>query len=67
MMPEKEFREKNNVRMCEKCCATCAYGIDLCDDGIYSCKHPDLAGDYIMTSSESVCNAWTSNEIPEHR
>ena len=32
-MPEKEFREKNNVRMCEKCCATCAYGIDLCDDG----------------------------------
>lgn len=61
-MTEKEFREKFSVRMCDKCCATCRHGRDLCDDGAYDCVHPLLEGgtvtDCIVTSAEFVCDAW---------
>lgn len=59
-MLEDEFRKKFNVRMCEKCCATCRHGRDLCDDGAYNCLHPLIReeGESILTSAESVCDAW---------
>lgn len=57
-MKEKEFIEKHNVRTCGKCCATCKHGRDLCTDGVYDCVHPDLEGESIIVSSESVCDAW---------
>lgn len=46
------------VRQCDKCCATCKHGRDLCDDDVYDCVHPKLEGDYIVTSSSYVCDAW---------
>ena len=57
-MTEKEFRRRFSVRMCAKCCATCKYGRDLCDDGAYDCVHPHLDGDNMVTSAEDVCDAW---------
>lgn len=57
-MTENEFREKFMVRQCDKCCATCKHGRDLCDDDVYNCVHPKLEGDYIITSSSYVCDAW---------
>lgn len=57
-MTGKEFAEKYNRRMCEKCCASCIYGRDLMCDGAYDCVHPDLNGDSIITEAESVCDAW---------
>ena len=57
-MNEKEFREKHNVRQCEKCCGNCAHGRDLCDDGMSQCVHPDLGDESIITSLDDVCDAW---------
>ena len=57
-MTGMEFKEKMRVRMCEKCCATCKHGRDLCDEGAYDCVHPCLEGDSIVTSAEDVCYAW---------
>jgi hypothetical protein len=59
-MTGKEFREIRKVRPCEKCCATCKHGRDLCDDGLYQCVHPDMAicGDYIYTDGTDVCDVW---------
>lgn len=59
-MTEDEFRKKFNVRMCDRCCASCRHGRDLCDDGAYDCVHPKLDGDNIIVSAESVCDAWES-------
>lgn len=57
-----EFREKNNVRQCERCCGNCAHGHDLCD-GTSECIHPDLddafpTGGSIYTGLDDVCDAW---------
>lgn len=61
-MNEKEFREKNHVRHCERCCGNCAHGRDLCDDGVSECVHPDLGDEFpthsIITSLYDVCDAW---------
>ena len=57
-MTGPDFKEKMRLRMCEKCCATCKHGRDLCDDGAYDCVHPHLDGDFIITSAECVCDAW---------
>lgn len=61
-MTGKQFREKFKVRMCTKCCATCIYGRDLCDDGAYNCVHPELEGECIVTSAEDVCDAWNGTK-----
>lgn len=62
-MNGKEFREKNNVRQCERCCGNCAHGRDLCSDGASECIHPDIDDAFptrgsIITSLDDVCNAW---------
>ncbi len=55
----KQFKEKYIVCQCQKCCATCKHGRDLCDDGCYQCKHPALDDDDMLFTSESmVCVAW---------
>lgn len=55
----KQFKEKYIVCQCQKCCATCKHGRDLCDDGCYQCKHPALDDDDRLFTSESmVCIAW---------
>ena len=55
----KQFKEKYIVCQCQKCCATCKHGRDLCDDGCYQCKHPALDDDDMLITSESrVCTAW---------
>ena len=57
-MTVEEFKEKNNVRSCVKCCATCSHGRDLCDDGMYECAHKDLDGNSMYTGAYSLCDKW---------
>lgn len=57
-MKVEEFKKKHNLGECDKCCATCRHGRDLCDDGVSECVHPDLEGDSMITDMHDVCNAW---------
>lgn len=60
-MNGKDFRERHNVRQCERCCGNCAHGHDLFDDGASECDHPDLGDELnrsIITSLDDVCDAW---------
>lgn len=54
-----QFREKNIVVPCQRCCASCKHGVDMMDDGCYQCKHPSLKdGELLYTSMSDVCVAW---------
>lgn len=57
-MTDEEFKDRYRVRICNRCCASCKHGRDMCDDGAYYCVHPALEGESIIVSSESVCDAW---------
>lgn len=62
-MTAEQFKKANNLRDCEKCCATCRHGRDLLDDGVHACKHGDLddkAGMY--TFAEQVCDKWEGRD-----
>ena len=61
-MTGEEFKKKHNVRTCGKCCATCKHGRDLCDDDVYNCVHPEMDGDYAVTFSSYVCDAWEGSK-----
>ena len=56
-MTSQQFKEKHGVRSCERCCANCRYGRDLCDDGVVECVHPDLEESFYSDLS-GVCDAW---------
>lgn len=60
-LTEEQFKEKYLLRQCEKCCATCKHGVDMCDDGCYWCKHPLVKDDSLYTSESMVCAAWEAN------
>ena len=57
-LTDEQFKEKYLVRRCEKCCATCKHGVDMCDDGCYWCKHPAVKNESLYTSESMVCAAW---------
>lgn len=57
-MTAEEFKDRYRVRECNRCCASCRHGRDLCDDGVCQCVHPKLDGDSLYTSLDSVCDAW---------
>ena len=58
-MTLQQFKDKYGVRSCEKCCANCRYGRDLCDDGVVECVHPDLEESFYSELS-GVCDAWSN-------
>ena len=58
-MTAGQFKKANNLRDCEKCCATCRHGRDLLDGGVYNCMHGDLDSPPGMyTNAEQVCDKW---------
>ena len=56
-MTADQFEKANNLRDCEKCCATCRNGRDLHDGGVHKCVHGDL-DDRMYTNAEQVCDKW---------
>lgn len=58
-MTAEQFKKANNLRDCEKCCATCRHGRDLLDDGVHQCVHGDLDDPTgLFTYAEQVCDKW---------
>ena len=58
-MTAEQFKKANNLRDCEKCCATCRHGRDLLDDGVHQCVHGDVDDQKgLFTYAEQVCDKW---------
>ena len=54
-MTAEQFKRHFDVRECEKCCATCKHGVDMCDDGLFWCKHPLVKDESLYTSECKTC------------
>lgn len=57
-MTWREFEKAYNVRLAEKCCASCKHG-DVCYEGEANCNHPFVRGELPRGGMiDDVCDLW---------